>query len=131
MDLEKFKSIEQIYLILVFVAPGLITIYFRSLFITGRRPKTLEYTIEYIIISTVYFALLLPLVELVIAVREPNWLRVISWAVLLGIVPALIGVLLGAGSQKGWWRWIFAKVGLSLVNPYPTGWDWVFGKIKR
>src|SRR6266487_3562240 len=126
MDLEKIKSIEQIYLILL--APGLITVYFRSLFITGRRPKTLEYAIEYVIISTVYFALSLPLVELALTVREPNWLRVLFWAILLGVVPALMGTLLGAGSQKGWWRFIFGKAKLSPVSPYPTGWDWAFGR---
>jgi Family of unknown function (DUF6338) len=130
MDLEKIKSIEQIYIVLVFLAPGLIAVYFRSLFITGRRPKTLEYTVEYVIISAVYFALALPLVELVIAIREPNWLRVISWTALLGILPALIGVVLGAGSQKGWWRFIFGKARLALVSSYPTAWDWVFGRLR-
>ncbi|MGZ9020325.1 MAG: DUF6338 family protein [Rhodoplanes sp.] len=60
MDLDKIKSVEQIYIVLVFLTPGLLIVYFRSLFITGRRPKTSEYIIEYIILSATYLAIALP-----------------------------------------------------------------------
>jgi Family of unknown function (DUF6338) len=131
MELEKIKSIEQVYIILVFVAPGLITVYFRSLFIVGRRPKTLEYVAEYIIISTIYLALSLPVLEKIAAVPEPTWARAIFGILFLGALPALFGLLLGAGSQKGWWRVLFNKMKLFPVSPYPTGWDWVFGQLSR
>jgi hypothetical protein len=130
MDLEKIKSIEQIYLILVFLTPGLITLFVRSLLVAGRRPKTIEHAVEYIIISTLYFAVFLPLVEIVLATKEPAWFRVTLWVALLAVLPALIGLILGAGTQKGWWRLILSKASLSVVSPYPTGWDWVFGRLR-
>jgi hypothetical protein len=129
MDLGKINSIEQIYLVLVFLAPGLITLFVRSQLIAGRRPKTFEYAVEYIIVSTLYFAVFLPFVELVLATREPAWLRAILWALMLAIFPASIGLILGAGTQKGWWRYLLGKAKLSMVSPYPTGWDWVFGRL--
>lgn len=129
MDLDKLKSIEQIQLALIFLAPGLITLFVRSMLVTGRRPKTTEYVVEYIIISALYFAIFLPLVEIAIASQGQNWIRAIWWILLLAVGPALVGLLFGAGTQKGWWRYLFGKLKLSIVSSYPSGWDWVFGRL--
>jgi len=131
MDLEGIKSIETIYLALMFAAPGLIIVYFRSRFITGRRPKTSEYVLEYIAISTAYLALSVPFVEFFIEARTTNWIRIALWLLLLGVVPACVGIVLGTGTQRGWWRFLFGKLGLSLVSPYPTGWDWIFSRLRQ
>ncbi|HEX5846677.1 MAG TPA: DUF6338 family protein [Rhodoplanes sp.] len=69
--------------------------------------------------------------ELVFETRGPNWLRVILWMSLFGFLPALIGLLLGAGSQRGWWRSMISRFGLNVVSPYPTGWDWIFARLKE
>lgn len=113
----------------MFIAPGLIVLFVRSLLITGKRPKTTDYVVEYVIISTLYFAIFSPLIEAAIAIEKPTWLRFSLWTALLAIGPGILGLLLGAGTQKGWWRALFGKLGLSVVNSYPTGWDWVFGRL--
>lgn len=119
MDFEKIKSVEQIYIVLLFLTPGLLIVYFRSMFVTGRRPKTSEYVIEYIILSTAYLAATLPLLEVILGNRRGAWLQALLWLAVLGALPSIIGIALGAGSQLGWWRKLFALCGLSVVSPYP------------
>lgn len=130
MDLDKIKSIEQIYTALIFVAPGLIIVYIRALFIAGRRPRVAEYAVEYVVVSTIYLAAAVPLLEWIISLQGPNWFRVLAWLGLLAAVPAAIGLALGAASQNGWWRSALGWLRLSVVSPYPTGWDWVFARLK-
>lgn len=131
MDLSDPKTLEQVAVLLVFLAPGLIALFFRSRFVTGRRPKTSEYVGEYVVLSSAYFSLAFPLLGWVISNGEPLWLRVLLWATLLAVLPAVLGLISGIGTQKGWWRKTLGKFGLSVVSPYPTGWDWIFSRLRN
>jgi len=44
------------------------------------------------------------------------------------VAPVAIGILIGVWHQKGWGNRILELVGLHVINPIPTAWDWKFGQ---
>jgi len=129
MELSKLGSVENIRLVLFFVAPGLILLAVRASLITGRRPKTAEYIVEYLILSALYFAIFWPLVDYLLDPTRSAWSQAFIGVLVLALLPAGIGLVWGLGTQKGWWRSFLAELGISLVSSYPTGWDWAFGRL--
>lgn len=52
----------------------------------------------------------------------------ISWwaAVVVVLVPVVIGIFVGHGIQKEWLYWLLRKVRLEPVHGIPSAWDWKF-----
>lgn len=69
------KSIETISYIFAFLVPGLIILFVRSQFITGRMPPHNEAILSYLVMTLVYYALAFPFLEYVLSVKEPRWWR--------------------------------------------------------
>ncbi len=129
--MPELKGIENLYLIFGFIVPGLVIVYVRSRFITGRAPSNTENMVSYFALSTLYYALTLPISELALTIQEPPIARVGIWISNIFLEPALFGLMLGAAGQRGWGNWIADKLNLSTVHVIPTGWDWRFSTIPR
>ncbi len=121
----ELPSIQSAYLILSFLAPGLIILSIRSQFVTGRKPPYSEAVLYYFITSIIYYAIALPFMDLTQHVA--GW-RQVGWVVVIVIFPALIGLFLGVNSQRGWLRRLMRSSGLNPVHEMPTAWDWKFGQ---
>ena len=122
-----FKSLDNLYLILGFIVPGLIVLFVRSQFITGRNPPHTKVLLSYLTISIIYYALALPLVDLVLSIKVPGYGEALAWFGLVFVGPTIFGLLLGINIQKGLF-WRFLKwCGLNPVHVMPTAWDWKFG----
>jgi len=124
-----FKDATNFTLILAFIVPGLITVYVRSRFISGRTPSHTENVLGYLVLSLLYYSLTVPFLEQALKVQEPWIARVAVWIGLTMLGPALFGVLLGAWAQKEWGIWIARKLNLSTIHVIPAAWDWRFSKI--
>ncbi len=48
-----FKGAENFHLILFFVVPGLVALFVRSKFITGRTPSPTENVLSFVVLSLV------------------------------------------------------------------------------
>lgn len=127
----ELKDFTDVYLIFLFIVPGLIIVYVRSQFISGRSPTSTENALGYFALSILYYAFTLPILEWALNLSGPRITRAVVWIGLTIIGPAVFGLLLGAWAQKEWGSWIADKVGLSTIHVIPAAWDWRFSKTPR
>ena len=120
-------SFENLYLILGFLVPGLVVLFVRSQFVTGRRPAHEAALLSYLTISVIYYALALPFVDFVLSIQEPSYFKVLAWFTLIFVGPTALGLLLGINIQKDVLRGCLQWCGLNPVHVMPTAWDWKFG----
>ncbi|OYU34367.1 DUF6338 family protein [Novosphingobium sp. PASSN1] len=122
LDLEKLR------VFLVFAVPGIVILYMRAQFLTGRIPALAEGIVAYITVSLVYYALALPLMSHVQAAS--GFAQSLLWIFVVIVGPALVGAALGLNVRKGWLQWLLAKFGISTVHPVNSAWDWRFAGTK-
>ncbi len=130
MSVPDLKSLDNLYLILGFLVPGLIVLFVRSQFITGRRPPHAAALLSYLTVSIIYYALALPLVDFVLSIQEPGYLKALAWFGLVFVGPAIFGLLLGINIQQGLLRRFLRWCRLNPIHVMSTAWDWKFGGMK-
>ena len=121
--------LESPFILVGALAPGFIVLFVRSQFLTGRNPPHTEAFFSYLILSTIYYALALPLVELFLSMPQWGYQKLLAWLALTFFAPAIFGLVLGVAVQKDWLRRIIQRFGLHSVHVMPTAWDWKFRKI--
>lgn len=126
-----FKSPENFYLILVFIVPGVIALFVRSKFITGRAPSTAENFLTFLVLSLIYYSFTIFFIQRALAVTSPWLAKSAIWILLVLVGPAIFGLVLGIAAQKEWGAWLANKFDLSIVHIIPTAWDWRFGRMPR
>jgi hypothetical protein len=129
--LDFLKAPENLYLLLFFIVPGLVIVYVRSRFISGRMPSHAENVLGYLVLSLLYYSIVLPFIAQALNLREPWIARAAAWTMLTLVGPALFGLLLGVWAQKEWGVWLANKIGLSTIHVIPAAWDWRFSKMPR
>ena len=125
------KSFDNLYLVLGFLVPGLIALFVRSQFVTGRSPPHAAALLSYLTVSVVYYALALPFVGFVLSIQKPGYEKALAWFALAFVGPAVLGMLLGINIQKDLFRRVLQRCGLNPVHVMPTAWDWKFGGMKE
>ena len=98
--MPNLKSLDNLYLILGFLVPGLIALFVRSQFVTGRRLLHTAALLSYFAVSLIYYALALPFAGLVLSIQETGGQKVAAWLALIFVGPAVLGLLLGTNIQK-------------------------------
>jgi hypothetical protein len=126
-----FKGVENFHLILLFIVPGLVVLFVRSKFITGRTPSPTENLLSFVVLSLVYYSLTILFIEQALTIQEPWLARAVVWIFLILIGPAVFGFVLGVAAQKEWSSWLANKLGLTIVHVIPAAWDWRFCKVPR
>lgn len=125
--MPSLKSPDDIYMVLGFLVPGLIVLFVRSQFVTGRSPAHSAVLLSYLTVSIIYYALALPAVDFVLSIQDPGNKKALAWFALVFVGPAILGLLLGINIQKDLFRRILQMFGLNPVHVIPTAWDWKFG----
>ena len=111
------------------IIPGLVALFVRSQFVTGRRPSHKDNALSYTTISIIYYALILPLVDLVLPEKAGHTTLVIAWLSIVLIGPVALGFLLGVNIQKNLVRGLLRRWRINLVHTIPTAWDWKFSSL--
>jgi hypothetical protein len=111
--------------------PGIVALYVRAQFLTGRLPSIGEGLIAYVIVSLVYHALAYPLAHPLYGADLSIFWNKVGWFLLLFAGPAAIGLLLGLNVRKGWTKGLLSKWGINPVHPVHCAWDWHFGNCKE
>ena len=124
-------SLDKIYLILAFVAPGLIALFVRAQFVTGRSPPYAAALLSYLTVSVIYYAVALPFTDSVLSLADPSPPNALAWFGLVFVGPAIFGLLLGINIQQGLLRQFLRWCRLNPVHVMPTAWDWKFGSMKE
>lgn len=127
--LSELNFLDNLYPILPIFVPGLVVMFVRAQFVTGRRPPHSESFLTYVTISLIYYALTLPLLDFVLSIGQPGYCRALAWITLTVLGPALVGLVLGINAQTNWFRSVLQRCGLNPVHVMPTAWDWKFGNM--
>ncbi len=122
---------EKLGLFLMFAVPGIIALYFRGQFLTGRLPPLGEGIIAYVILSLIYQALCYPLTKNLFDSTPITGWRWLVWFTFIFVFPAVIGIFLGLNIRRGWLRWLVNKCGFSTIHPVNSAWDWRFGQCEE
>jgi hypothetical protein len=125
------KEVVYFQFALLFVVPGLVALLVRSRFITGRVPSAKENVLLFVVLSLIYYSLIIFLIEPAFSIREPWIVRALVWILLILVGPAVFGFILGVAAQKEWGTRLANKFGLTIVHVIPAAWDWRFSTIPR
>jgi Family of unknown function (DUF6338) len=126
-----FQEPDNLYLVLIFIVPGVVALFVRSRSTTGRSPSFKENLLSFLVLSLVYYSLIINFIEQALSVREPWLARAGVWILLILVGPAAFGLALGVAAQKDWGNWVANKFGVSFVHVIPAAWDWRFSKTPR
>jgi hypothetical protein len=126
--MDDLLTADKLGLFLYLCAPGVVISFVRATFLTGRMPSGSEGVLSYVTLSLLYQAALLPLTHLKMQQITSNQLPTGTWALLIFVLPALVGALLGLNAREQWARRLLRKLRINPVHPLETAWDWRFGK---
>jgi len=123
-ELIDFERILNFVALIAALAPGFILIFCRSFLISSRVSTIAEAAAEYLIVSSIYYAMVLPIFI---------WFDSLSWhsfSAVLFFVPAIFGFLLGFLAQRGYLRNLFARFGIGVVGNQSTAWEAAFSQVR-
>lgn len=114
------KSPEALRVVLYFIVPGLITVFFRAQFLTGRMQKHSDAILTYFSISIIYWSALTVVGITPSVVASSAWM----YLVFTLLLPAVLGCVLGLNARLDVVRNLLRKARLNPVHPTATAWDW-------
>lgn len=122
------SSVEGFRIALFFVVPGLVAVFARSFFTSGRLDGGTDSLISYFAISVTYWTCLMAAGVTPADVSAKGGI----WFLVFGLLlPAVAGALLGFNARfdiiRGWLR----KKAVNTVHPIANAWDWKFGKTEQ
>ena len=127
IDMSTLNSLLNYYVIIGILVPGLIILFVRSQFLTGRDLPRSSSILSYLAVSLIYYAIAFPLIEPIYSTLKPEYAKKMAWFALVFLGPAVLGLLLGISIQKDLLRRLLRWCCLNPVHPVPTAWDWKFG----
>ena len=107
------------------LTPGYVILFIISRFTTGRPAFAAS-----LAVSSAYYVVVWSLCGWGSALDVAHRIRDmdVSWwaAVVVVLVPIVIGIFVGHGIQKEWLYWLLRKIRLEPVHGIPSAWDWKF-----
>ncbi|HVZ28951.1 MAG TPA: DUF6338 family protein, partial [Asticcacaulis sp.] len=105
-------SADYLRAFFIFVVPGLIALFTRSQFIYRRAIPLNDAVISYITLSIIYHACIFPFVPQFYVDGKYSGFYALGWLLILIVMPAVFGCLLGFAAQKSWLEKLFMKIGV-------------------
>ena len=110
--MTEVKSLEQLSLVLGYVVPGLIIIYVRAQFLTGRLLPHKDAILSYFTLSVIYLAIVEAITSLITGSWSPLFQQTPYWLPIMLGGSAVFGTLIGLNASYGGTRWLLAKLGV-------------------
>ena len=124
--MTEVKSYEQLWLILGYIVPGLIILYVRAQFLTGRIGPHKDALLSYFTLSMIYLAIVNATVSVITGSDAPLYEQTRYWLPALLIGAVVFGVRIGLNASLGITRWLLRHCGLHLPHVLESAWDWKF-----
>ncbi|AHE55039.1 DUF6338 family protein [Sphingomonas sanxanigenens] len=122
---------ETIIFFVLFAVPGIVALYVRAQFLTGRMPPLGEGIVGYVILSLIYHAAIFPFASSFYATPSVRGWYAAGWFSLLFLGPAILGFALGLNIRKGWSKKLLSYLKINTIHPVNSAWDWRFGDCKE
>jgi len=126
--MNEVKFLEQLTLILGYIVPGLIILYVRAQFLTGRIGNQKDALLNYFALSIIYLTVLNATLTIVFGVDAPLHEQSRYWLPILLVGAVTFGALIGLNSSLGTTRWCLRKLGFHIPHVMETAWDWKFSR---
>lgn len=128
-ELLSIADVKEVYNVVALLTPGVIITFVRSKFLTGRTRTISEATMEYVVVSIIYYALVVPIFE-----YFPSW-EPRRHLLLVFVFPVVFGAILGCVAQRDLVSKLLSTralswLGLKIAHPIPTSWDYLFANLK-
>jgi hypothetical protein len=129
--LGDLKDLVSIQLFFAFVVPGVIATYIRAQFLTGRIPSVKDNVFEIIVLSSVYYSVVIVVCQPILEnLPGPRLYHDAAWVCLTIIGPIVFGCVLGVAAQRHFFARLAHRLNLSMVHVIPTAWDWHFSGLR-
>jgi hypothetical protein len=125
------KSLENVELAIFFLVPGVVILFIRSQFLTGRMPAFAEAVMHYFIISLIYATIAYTPMKWFIGQTGGPVSRTFLWLVFTIIAPTAVGLFLGVAVRNDWLYRFAGRIGVRPVHAAPTAWDWFFSRSRE
>lgn len=127
------ESIEMLFCVIAFLAPGFILFYIKSKFVPQKQEDTTAFILRYLFYSITLHLLCLPIIYCILKsnyhIEHPFRTLIIAISLIL-FVPIITGVILGIIQQKGLDKLLLNKIGVNTIHTTPTAWDYKFSSIE-
>jgi uncharacterized membrane protein len=124
--MTEVKSLEQLSIILGYIVPGLIVLYVRAQFLTGRIGPHKDALLSYFTLSVIYLAIMNAGASLITGSDAPLYEQTRYWLPMLLFGAFVFGTLIGLDASLGITRWLLSYCGLRLPHALASAWDWKF-----
>lgn len=122
--MPNFASWDSAIYLLALTTPGIVFLFFRAQFTTGRVPRASEAALHYLAITALYYTLLYPFIGLAQGIQGNSATRWFGWASLLFVIPALLGGIVGIAAHREFIYRLLRRCGMDPVHVYPSAWEW-------
>lgn len=126
--MNEIKSAEQVSLILGYVVPGLIILYVRAQFLTGRVGPHKDAWLDYFTLSILYIAITSAMTTFITGKDAPLHEQTRYWLPIQLAGAAVFGTLIGLNAYWGFSRWLLGCFGLYVPHVMESAWDWRFSR---
>lgn len=126
--MTEVKSLDQLSLVLGYIVPGLIILYVRAQFLTGRIGPHKDALLSYFTLSVVYLTVMNAAVLLVTGRPDPLPTQTPYWLPIYLAGALVFGILAGLNSSLGAMRRLLSLCGLHIPHALDSAWDWRFSR---
>ncbi len=116
------------------VTPGFIIVFVMSQLVSGRILPYPAGFLLYLTVSTIYWAVLFLIADVLIANSiwwEGSTIGSLRWLVFLVLIPVIVGAVTGAVSNRTLLYKALKKIRLNPIHPTPSAWDWTFSDLNE
>lgn len=123
------SSFDTVFFTLAFLVPGFVCHTVLSSLVPRQQSDSNLSFLRFLTLSSINYALWAWLIYLVFSggwnESHPEWTAAM-WAWVILVSPALLGLLWGKLSERGWARGILLRLGFNPLHAAPTAWDYKF-----
>lgn len=123
---DSFGLSGQVQELVSIAVPAVIFLFVRSQFLSGRLPKAGDAAVNYVALTTAYYAFLLPIISFAYSLEGTAITWWMGWAVITLILPFILGIISGVAAQRAWIYKFLRRCGMNPIHTIPTAWEWKF-----
>jgi hypothetical protein len=124
------KTLDDLALFVGYVAPGLIILWVRSRFLSGRLAPSKDALLTYLTLSAVFLFIVQVVLFLATGTSALPHALTSWWPVISFIGAAVFGVVLGLEAAHDLSRRLLGRFGIRIASAHETAWDWTFSRLR-
>lgn len=121
----ELNSIQDIQLLFAYLLPGFLIAFVFSRFFAAKPRGLTESLINYLVLTAIYYSLTYPITGLIFGEGfDPKSPYTVLLFFMAG--PVAFGLLLGSLNRRNAFHRLLRRIGINMVHPVPSAWDWRF-----